>query len=172
MTTTEKSRQVRVKLIDEGDKLYSFECDQEAAVGDMVEAIGRRREVLELGTGGYTGPLKPCKLVAQAWGDYKPVNLEHARMIRDALDEHGWTEGLTWRRGEDGDDEVLVGRFRLVDDVDDEAGPFAGEEGEVIVSVVGAAEYRNQRVYVGFVAEGTDSPGEVRDPSLELESVD
>jgi hypothetical protein len=89
--------------------------------------------------------------------------MTHREMIQGALDKWGWQE-VTWRTNEYGQEEVLVGLFRLLTDTEM---AFAGEEGELIVSVVGAAKHGNERVYYGFMPEGTDCPSEVNPGDLE-----
>lgn len=91
-------------------------------------------------------------------------------MIEAWLRTKGQTAG-EWRTGDDGRDEaVLPGKWRVVEDVNAQEGPFEGDEGEAIVSCVGGAEHGNLRVHLGFQAEGFDLPLEV---SLDyLEPVD
>lgn len=67
--------------------------------------------------------------------------------LDEAVEEH---EG--WHYGE---------RVRVVDDVDEETGPWAGDEGYVVINKLGAARYGNERVAIHFLADGTDAPEEV-----------
>lgn len=53
-------------------------------------------------------------------------------------------------------------RVRLVEDTDMGG---AGEEGWLILEVVGSAQYRNERTVAGILLDGTDVPDEV---SLDL----
>lgn len=68
-----------------------------------------------------------------------------------------------WRKDELGerDEAVLAGRWRVVEDVSEDEGPFEDEQGIVLVSCVGDTEYGNLRVHVGFKADGMDSALEV-----------
>lgn len=85
-------------------------------------------------------------------------------MIERAAEQQGLTV-QSWDEDEDGDERAKFGRYEIT--ADDPSGTiFAGEEGEVVAVVVGAVEYRNQRVWFGFQADGTDSPFEIEDLSI------
>lgn len=81
--------------------------------------------------------------------------------------EQGATaQGLTVQSWGQDDDGIfaLLGRFVVDEDVDEEMGPFAGDEGELTASIVGSPAYGNERVAFFLRCEGMD-PQEV-DPSL------
>jgi hypothetical protein len=96
-----------------------------------------------------------------------PANEKHAQMIQTWLDGEGYTD-VTWAVNEYGRDEVTVGRFVVLEDHGNML--FEGEEGVLRVSVVGAAKYQNERVYLGLTTDGTESPEEVTDLSV-LEAI-
>lgn len=75
-----------------------------------------------------------------------------------------------WGEDEDGV-RAELGRWYALDDGPQEMF-FSGDEGVLIASVVGAQKYGNERVYFGFMADGTDVPQEVRYPLDILERVE
>lgn len=85
-------------------------------------------------------------------------------MIERRCQSEMWTID-EWREDEDGL-LAVIGRAMMLEDADPEMGPFEGEEGEMTVSVVGAEKHGNQRIHIGFMADGTSEPIEVRDPYL------
>jgi hypothetical protein len=89
----------------------------------------------------------------------------HTQMIDDALKRAGY-EARSWGLDED-DDRVRadLGRFVALEDDEDE-GIFEGDLGVLYASVVGAQRYGNERVWFGFMAEGTDVAVDVRDLSI------
>jgi len=67
-----------------------------------------------------------------------------------------------WRLGEGDEPEALLkGRWVVIEE-DEDAGLFGGDEGTVTASVVGSPKYGNERVFLGFTADGTESPVECR----------
>lgn len=81
-------------------------------------------------------------------------------MISRAVERHGYSV-QEWREGEDGLEGVL-GQFRVIEE-DEDTGLYDGDEGDLIASVVGAAEYGNQRVSFALLMEDYDMANEVRD---------
>lgn len=57
-------------------------------------------------------------------------------------------------------------RVRVLED-DDDAGIGSGEEGWLVLMMVGAAKYQNEHVSVGIVVDGSDSALDVSLDNLE-----
>lgn len=74
-----------------------------------------------------------------------------ARCEKEGITVKDWREG-----GEDGLTADL-GRYRVVEENDDQ-GFYADDEGTLTANVVGAAEYRNERVMFTFTPDEQD-PG-------------
>jgi hypothetical protein len=87
--------------------------------------------------------------------------VRHRAMIEEALKDAGY-DHATWRTSETNGDriEAVLGRF-VVTVGDNDNAPYIDSEGEVSMTVVGAPEYRNERVMVAFIEDGYDSPEEV-----------
>lgn len=81
-------------------------------------------------------------------------------MIQERLDSEGLTAD-SWREGDDGLEAVL-GRWRVSED---EAGSmgmlFEGDEGELTACVVGAEQYKNERVMFHFTPDDQDGGDEI-----------
>jgi len=93
---------------------------------------------------------------------------------RERIEAHCATEGLKivgWR--DDAVDGVtaLLGRWVVITDDYEDQGLYLEDEGELSAVVVGAAEYHNQRVHIGFKPDGTDAADEVPDMSA-LDPID
>lgn len=77
----------------------------------------------------------------------------------------------TWRVNDDGELEAVLGRWRVVEEEENE-GLYADDEGELVASVVGAPGYGNERVgFYLYTDDHPDMPGEVRQLDT-LEPVD
>lgn len=57
-------------------------------------------------------------------------------------------------------------RVRVLGDEDSE-GLCAGDEGHIVISTVGGAEYRNERVAIAIIVDGMDAPLEVQPDNIE-----
>ena len=57
-------------------------------------------------------------------------------------------------------------RVRVIED-DEVHGFYEGDEGVLVISRVGSAEYRNERVAVSILIDGTDSPMEIDTMAIE-----
>jgi hypothetical protein len=82
-------------------------------------------------------------------------------MIEAAADSHGLTI-LGWDQGESGL-EAQLGRYLVVSDDCEDDGLYEGDEGDLTACVVGAEEYRNQRVSFTLTTEDVEGGNEVRD---------
>lgn len=87
--------------------------------------------------------------------------MEEREIIKARCDSDGFVI-REWRTNEDDETEAVVGRFVVIED-DEDMGLYEGDEGELVVSVVGAEEYNNQRAHFGLLVDDTDCPIEVRD---------
>lgn len=88
----------------------------------------------------------------------------YKQMIEEATQSQGFPV-KSWEQDEDDATRPTanLGRFSASDD-DDEAGIYGGTEGVVKASVVGAAEYNNERVAFYYYEEGMDEmTGEIKD---------
>lgn len=84
----------------------------------------------------------------------------HRQMITQMLHRHGLTAD-DWRFDDDEHrDCAPLGRWRVTED-DENASLYAGDEGELAASVVGAQEHHNERVGFYFTPDEYDSPVEV-----------
>lgn len=86
--------------------------------------------------------------------------MSDAERIADACSNAGLSI-IEVRGNEDGETEAVLGRFRAGED-----GEMWSEEdeGDLVATMVGAAEHGNRRVCFLFTPEGSDSPSEVTDP--------
>lgn len=89
-------------------------------------------------------------------------------MIEAAAEEHNLTV-KDWGEDDDGVRANLGEWYALEDDANEFYSE--GEKGTLIASVVGAQKYHNERVYFGFMPEGSDASEEVRYPLDVLEPV-
>lgn len=72
--------------------------------------------------------------------------------------------GLTvkeWRDDPNDGITAVLGRFECNTDEFEDDGIYSGTVGVVEASVVGAAQYHNQRVWFGYKEDGTDSGQEI-----------
>lgn len=85
------------------------------------------------------------------------------QMIESAVAREGYTVE-EWRDDPGDGLTGVIGRF-VVAVEDENEGLYEGDEGVLEVSVVGAPQYQNERVWFGFTADGTDGGAEVKDVS-------
>lgn len=89
--------------------------------------------------------------------------------IEAAVAQQGFTV-VSWGTDDDGA-YASLGQFEVTAPDDEDRGIYEGTTGELRASVVGAAEYNNQRVYFAFHEEGMDGGNEVQTLGV-LSSVD
>lgn len=82
-------------------------------------------------------------------------------MIEAAVSGQGMTV-QEWN-AEDGRPVAVLGRYRATAD-DEDNGVFEDMEGVMTATVVGAAQYHNERVWFGWRKDGMDTAVEARDP--------
>jgi hypothetical protein len=91
----------------------------------------------------------------------------HRQMIEEAIERQGLT-AEAWRYDEDDQrEQVTLGRWRIVED-DEDRGLYADDEGVLYATVVGAAQYSNERVALYLQIDGTD----VAEPIHQLDEVE
>lgn len=96
---------------------------------------------------------------------------KHKQMIQDACDKQA-VPIKSWGQDEDYAEprpQAILGRASAITE-DEDRGLYEGCEGELTASVVGAPEHGNERVYFGFMEDGSDCPIEV-EPNLEVELI-
>lgn len=84
---------------------------------------------------------------------------------RERIEQRVEREGLSvraWTVTDDGDT-ARLGRFTVATDEAEDEGLYYGDAGELSACVVGAAEYRNQRVSFTFTPDGFDVGLEIED---------
>lgn len=62
---------------------------------------------------------------------------------------------------------VFGERVRMIRDYDEDAGPFIGDEGVLVLETVGAPEYRNERDDMFLLVDGTSEPVEIAPDVIE-----
>lgn len=88
-------------------------------------------------------------------------------MIESHIQSTGYTV-QEWRNDEDYSVPravAYIGRFEIIED-DEDNGLYSGDEGDLTATVVGAAEYQNERVAFSFTPDGYDTGTDVPDLSL------
>lgn len=87
---------------------------------------------------------------------------------RERIEKRCVSEGLRildWRDDPGDGLTASLGRFEVVTDEYDDDGLYSGDVGKLEASVVGAAQYGNQRVHFGFTPDDSDGATEVTDLS-------
>lgn len=88
--------------------------------------------------------------------------MDNKTRITEAAEAQGFTVSEFYEHPDNGLT-GKVGQFEVVNDEYEDDGLYLGDLGELEASVVGAAQYRNERVSFTFIAEGNDAGSEVRD---------
>jgi hypothetical protein len=99
------------------------------------------------------------------------MDADKARPLIEAELQRQGFSAKEWREDPDDGLTAVIGRFEVVHDALEDSGIYLGDEGVLEASVVGAEEYHNVRVWLGFRADGLDSALEVDDMSA-LEPLD
>lgn len=94
--------------------------------------------------------------------DLTEEQTRHRAMIERAAQQQGLTI-VSWESDEEEHrDKALFGRYAWIDETEEH---YAGDEGELAASVVGAQKYHNERVSFMFTADGMEIGDDV-DPHL------
>lgn len=86
--------------------------------------------------------------------------------VKERIEQAAAAQGLTiqsWKDDPDDGPTAVFGRYKVITDEYEDNGLYLDDEGELTATVVGAAQYHNERVHFGFTADDVEGAEEVRD---------